>query len=221
MHRNQRRAGRFLVPLCGVVITLGGVAFACTNLASINLSSSAGKVGDAIVVTGSGFSGGVEGPMDGMDMGSMDMGGTMESTSGLATRSPVVLRWNGPEGPVLTSAIPDRTGSISVTFNIPESQPGHYTLVAVQKNPQGYDVYGTPARASIEVTLDGRPTPRGATAAPQGGSSQLSSTGLIVLTVTLGVTSLGLLIAGAIATSRQVGRRRVPATVTTTRHPQD
>lgn len=198
-----------------VAVVLAASAFACTNLASINLSSTFGKPGDAIVVTGSGFSGGVEGPMEGMDMGAMDMA-SMGSTSGLAVRPPVVLRWKGPDGPVLASAIPDRTGSISVTITVPETQPGRYSLAAVQKNAQGYDVYGTPARAAIQVTADGRPPSgaEGSTLAAGGGSE---SRGIIVLTIALGALGVGLFLAGGMAVVRQVGRRRVPATARTQR----
>ena len=37
------------------VTVVGGMAHACTNLATINLSSSMGKPGDAITLTGTGF----------------------------------------------------------------------------------------------------------------------------------------------------------------------
>lgn len=189
-------------------------AFACTNLASINLSSSFGKPGDAIVVTGSGFSGGVEGTMEGMDMGAMDMA-SMTSTSGLAVRPPVVLRWNGPDGQGLTSAIPDRTGSISVTITIPATQPGQYSLTAVQKNAQGYDVYGTPARATVQVTADGK-APREAAASSTAGSSS-GAGGILLLTVALGVIGLGLFAAGGVSVARQLRSRRVPAVARTDR----
>ena len=191
-------------------------AFACTNLASINLSSTFGQPGDAIVITGSGFSGGVEAPMEGMDMSAMDMS-NMGSTVGLAARPAVLIRWNGPSGSLLTSAIPDRTGNISVTVTVPETQPGHYSLVAVQKNAQGYDVYGTPARAPFQVTANGR-APRDATSgAVAGAADGNQSTGIILLTIALGAAGLGMFAAGGIAAVRQLSRRRVPAAART--HP--
>jgi hypothetical protein len=200
--------------VCAVVIAVfAASAFACTNLASINLSSTFGKPGDAIVVTGSGFSGGVEGPMEGMDMGAMDMA-NMGSTASLGVRPPVVLRWNGPTGHVLTSAIPDRTGSISVTINIPETQPGQYSLVAVQKNAQGYDVYGTPARATVFVTADGK-APLEAAGGTVGGGGGLDSATTIGLTVAIGALGLGLFAAGGVSVVRQLGGKRVPAAART------
>lgn len=205
MRRRRRivEAGAGLAILLAVV---GGTAAACTNLASLNVSAASARPGDAIVVTGSGFSGGVEGAMDGMDMGAMDMGG-MDSTT-LAARSPVTIRWNSPDGAVLTSAIPDRTGSISATITVPDAAPGHYTLVAVQKNVQGYDVYGTPARAILQVTgeaaEDEDRAVGGTTGAGDGGSS-----GALVLTAGLGIAALGLLLGAGYAANRAGARRPV------------
>ena len=36
-------------------LVVGATAFACTNLATLNLSSTAGKAGDTVTVTGSSF----------------------------------------------------------------------------------------------------------------------------------------------------------------------
>ncbi len=196
-------------------VIAGAAAFACTNLATLNLSTSMGKPGDAVTVTGTGFMASVdEMPMDGMVM-EMGPGGTsmMGTTAGLSARSPVILRWNGPDGPVLSDAIPDKSGTISVLFNIPEAQPGHYTVVAVQKNAQGFDVYGTPARAAIQVVGPGQ-SGAGVRGAGPEGAGQSTSTGAIALTVGLGVLGLGLLGAGGLAATRVVRvRRGVPATV--------
>lgn len=209
--RRRRRMGGGLAGVAAVLAVAGGIAAACTNLASLNVSATAARPGDSIVVTGSGFSGGVEANMDGMDMGAMDMGG-MDSTT-MAARSPVAIRWNGPDGPVLTSAIPDRTGSISATITVPDAVPGHYTLVAVQKNREGYDVYGTPARAILQVTGDGAAAD-GRDAAPVAGASDGSS-GMVLLTAGLGVAGLGMLLGGGYAAARlRAGARRrvtVPA----------
>lgn len=185
---------------------------ACTNLATINLSSSMGKPGDAITVTGTGFLASAdEMPMDGMamDMSTMPMG-----TMGV--RSPVVLRWNGPEGPVLSDAVPDRSGTISVLFTIPETEAGQYTVVAVQKNPQGYDVYGTPARAPLQVIGAGRPGAGAVGSGSQGAGGQSTSPGILALTVGLGVLGISLLAAGGMAATRTARvRRGVPAQVGT------
>ena len=79
-------------------VIAGAAAFACTNLATLNLSSTAGKAGDSVTVTGSSF----------------------RVASGTAVSDPVILRWNGVEGTQLASVLPDKAGNISATFAIPE-----------------------------------------------------------------------------------------------------
>ena len=199
-----------LIGLCVSAVIAGSAAWACTNLATVNLSSSMGKPGDAIMVTGSGFmASAAEMPMDGMVM---DMGAGAAMMGELPVRSPVTVRWNGPDGPVLSTAVPDRSGTISVLFTIPETQPGHYTVVAVQKNAQGYDVYGTPARAPLQVIGAGRAAGADAQGIAPAGSGQ--SGGVLALTVGLGVLGLGLLAAGGVAATRTVrARRDVPVRV--------
>jgi hypothetical protein len=154
-------------------------------------------------------------PMDGMVMEMSGSGGaTMGTTSGLAVRSPVVLRWNGLDGPVLSDAIPDRSGTISVLFTIPETQSGQYTVLAVQKNPQGFDVYGTPARAAIQVIGPGHPAGGGVRGAGPEGAGASTSPGLLALTAGLGILGVGLLAAGGVVATRTIRvRRGVPATV--------
>ena len=200
-----------LFALVATTLVAGSAAFACTNLATINLSSSAGKPGDAITVTGTGFLANAdEMPMDGMVM---DMS-NMPAMTGMAVRSPVSLRWNAPDGPVLSEAVPDRSGTISVIFDVPDTQAGQYTVIAVQKNPQGYDVYGTPARAPLQVIGAGRPGSGAVGSGSQGGSGQSTSTGILALTVGLGVLGVGLLAAGGVAATRLARvRRGVPAEV--------
>jgi hypothetical protein len=211
LRRTRCRVHRAVAGVGAVVMLVAGAAFACTNLATINLSSSMGKPGEAITVTGTGFmANAAEMPMDGMvmDMGSAAMGD-------MTVRSPVTVRWNGPDGPVLSTAVPDRSGTISVLFTIPDARAGHYTVVAVQKNAQGYDVYGTPARAPLQVIGAGQPAGAGIRdGGPEGASGASTSPGLLALTVGLGVLGVALLAAGGVAATRTAkARRGVPATV--------
>ena len=111
-------------------VIAGAAAFACTNLATLNLSSTAGKAGDSVTVTGSSF---------------------RVNSANVSASDPVVLRWNGTEGTQLASVVPDKAGNISATFAIPEGQPGYYVIVATQKDAKGVDAYGTPARASFQI----------------------------------------------------------------------
>ena len=185
------------IALAGVVgaavsVVVGAAAFACTNLATLNLSSTAGKAGDTITVTGSSFAVG----------------------RGDAPTIPVQLRWNGVDGMVLAETVPDRAGNISATFAVPEGAPGYYVLVATQKDARGVDTYGTPARASYQILgPNGQSvvTPP-ASAAAASVPSEPSSSGIIALTVGLGVLGLALFGAGFVAFVRQARAVKTAAT---------
>jgi hypothetical protein len=177
---------------CSVVgaglLFAASAAWACTNLATLNLSNAAGTSGQSITVTGSSFH---------------------VASSGAQT--PVALHWNGAAGPVLATVTPDATGNISATVTIPDAQPGYYVLVATQQT-NGVDAYGTPARAAFQILAPGQ-HPAVSPNAVQGGTvaSSPSSTGVLALTVALGVLGLALFGAGVGAFARQARRREVPA----------
>jgi hypothetical protein len=173
-------------------VIAGAAAFACTNLATLNLSSTAGKGGDSVTVTGSSF----------------------RVATATANPGDVVLRWNGVEGTELARVVPDKAGNISATFAIPQGQPGYYVIVATQKSPAGVDAYGTPARASFQILgANGQSvvTPAVSSAGSTVASSP-SSSGIIALTVGLGALGLALFGAGFVAFVRQARRRDVPVT---------
>ena len=173
-------------------VIAGAAAFACTNLATLNLSSTAGKAGDSVTVTGSSF----------------------RVASATSNPGDVVLRWNGVEGTELARVVPDKAGNISASFAIPQGQPGYYVIVATQKNAQGVDAYGTPARASFQILgANGQSvvTPAVSSAGSTVASSP-SSSGIIALTVGLGALGLALFGAGFVAFVRQARRRDVPVT---------
>jgi hypothetical protein len=165
--------------------------FACTSLATLNLSQASAPSGTNLTVTGSSFS----------------------STS--SGNSPVSLHWNSISGPVLSSGIvPDSSGAIGpVSVTIPSSAtPGYYTIIAVQTDKSGQNTFGTPARAAIQVTGAGG---AGAgsnssqpVASPTNNGSGLGA-GLIGLLVALGV---GGLILFGLGTATFVGSyRRQPS----------
>jgi len=174
----------------GVALTIGlGTAWACTNLATLNLSNAAGQPGQSITVTGSSFKVVANGPA-----------------------APVVLHWNAVAGPVLATVVPDATGNISAQVVIPQAEPGYYVLVATQV-VGGTDAYGTPARAAFEIVAPGQRPALGPNAGQTAGvpTTSTSNTGVIALTVALGVLGLALFGAGATAFARQARRRAVPA----------
>ena len=177
-------------------VIAAAAALACTNLATLNLSSSTGKVGDSVTVTGSSF----------------------RVATGTATQNPVVLHWNGADGRELASVVPDKAGNISATFTVPEGQPGYYVIVATQRNAQGIDDYGTPARASYQILgANGPIAAPVAAGANTGLASEPSSSGIIALTVGLGVLGLALFGAGFAAFVRQARRGDVPVTASVRR----
>ncbi|HWB71692.1 MAG TPA: hypothetical protein VG452_05700 [Egibacteraceae bacterium] len=178
------------------VALLGAAAFACTNLATMNLSSAAGTAGDSVMLTGSSFSVPREGPP-----------------------TPVVVHWNGVDGPVLATVLPDEAGNISAEFTIPEGQPGYYVVVATQRDAEGVDAYGTPARASFQILGPGGESvvQQPGSQAPATVAGEPSSTGIIALTAGLGALGLALFGAGFVAFVRQARGREVPATVKTRR----
>src|SRR5947199_3985101 len=165
-------------------VIAGAAAFACTNLATLNLSSSAGKAGDTVTVTGSSF-----------NVNSKDV----------AASFPVILHWNGVDGATLAQVQPDKAGNVSATFTVPDGQPGYYVIVATQRDAKGVDTYGTPARASYQIlgpngqSVVTPPAQTTASSVP----SEPSSAGIIALTVALGVLGVGLFAAGFMAFVRQ------------------
>lgn len=184
------RYKKMLVPVMAgaatLVTILGAAAFACTNLATLNLSKAAGQPGDAVEITGSSFRVAKEGPSNA-----------------------VLLHWNGVDGPVVAQALPDKAGNVSMTATIPQAQPGYYVLVATQRTPEGVDEYGTPARAAFQILGPGGTSVVTPTGAEGIGNlaTEPASTGMIALTVALGVAGLALFAAGANAFVRQARRR--------------
>ncbi len=156
-------------------------AFACTNLATLNLSTASGGVGDTVTVTGSSF----------------------RTATGDNPVMPVVMNWNGADGPVLAETTPDAAGNVSATFSVPEGQAGYYVIVASQTDDEGVAAYGTPARASFQIL-----GPNGESVVAQPGTqaavpAEASSSGIIALTVGLGALGLALFGAGFTAFVRQ------------------
>lgn len=166
-----------------------GTAFACTNLATLNLSAATGQAGDTITVTGSSFSVAEEG-----------------------ASQPVVLNWNGADGPELASTTPDDAGNISATFEVPDGQPGYYVIVASQVDEEGEPMYGTPARASFQILGPAGESAVQPAAPSPAVTAEPGTTGIIALTAILGVLGLALFAAGFTAFVKQMRGREEPAT---------
>lgn len=180
----------------GVALVLLGAmgAWACTNLATLNLSHAAGEAGTSVDITGSAFS--------------------APSSGG----QKVAIHWNAADGRVLTTATPDSTGNIEASVTIPAgAEPGYYVLVATQdvKDEEGAlsPSYGTPARASFLVGTAAPEDVAQPAGVPSSIGPETSSTGMVALTAILALLGLGLFGAGLGLFVRELRRRAVPAPV--------
>lgn len=172
---------------CVAVAVAGIVAYACTSLATLNLSQASGPAGTQATVTGSSFNPSAKPDADG-------------------TFTPVTLHWNSVSGPVLADGIvPDATGAIGpVQVTIPASaNPGYYMIVATQEQLTGGsgEAFGTPARTVFQVTGTAGaavPAPAQGTA-PVAAASSTSAVGggLIALLAILGIAGVTLLAFGS------------------------
>ena len=178
-----------LARVLGLVVasgmTFAAAAYACTALATLNLSAPAGTAGSTVAVTGAAF-------------------------ATAAGSSPVALRWGKADGPVLAQATPDRAGNISANVTVPaDAKAGYHVIVATQTGPRGAAAPGTPARAAFEVVGPGGQRATPGAAAPAG--SEGTPVGAVVVTALLGVAGLALF-GGGVATIFRGRRRDVPAT---------
>ena len=185
----KRAAVVFLGAAATVLAVAGMAAFACTNLATLNLSGPGGSPGQAITATGSSF-------------------GVAEAGAPMA---PVLLRWDSVDGDVLAQVTPDPAGNISATFTVPQAEPGQYVIVATQKDAEGKDEFGTPARATFEVVGPSGQAARPVTETPVSAGSDSSSAGTVALMAGLGVVGIALFGLGAGMFMREVRRREMPA----------
>ena len=197
-----------LVAIGAFIVGLGASAFACANLATLNLSTGSGRPGTTITFTGAGFA-------------------VPRASTGL-TPTPVAVHWEWEDGPVIADVVPDRYGSISAQFTVPETRPGTYIIVATQKTPRRapgapaeqapayFAEPGTPARASFEVLAPGAEararTPVVESADVSDSQGQLDGTVWIVLTAAFGAVAMSLFGGGLIAFIHQSRKSREPAT---------
>ena len=180
-HMSLRRAPiSFLILVGSVVVVTGAAAFACTNLATLNLSSATGKPGDVVTVSGSSF----------------------RMPANVTTG--IQIRWNGADGPVLAEVRPDKAGNFVTTVTIPDGAPGYYVMTAVLRDAKGADVSGTPARAQFQIVgAPGRPVPPPAAAQSPATATSSGSSGVpAALVLGLGVLGLALFSAGFVAVAR-------------------
>lgn len=175
---------------------LGAASWACTSLATLNLSKASGVVGDPITVTGSSF----------------------KVSTPEAAAPPVQLHWNAADGPVVATANTDAAGNFSTSFAIPQTDPGNFVVIARQLDEQGKDHWGTPARASFQVLGAGiEPLAAPAVASRPFSTATSESSSAVALALGLGALGVVLFGAGFMAVVRQSRRQPVPAPAKVTR----
>ena len=204
--RLSPRRWAVLVGIAALVAGFGASAYACANLATLNLSIGAGRPGTTVTFTGSSF------PVPRASTGQ--------------SPTAVVVHWQWEEGPILAEATPDRNGTISASFTVPEARPGTYIIIATQKTartvpgappeqaPALFAEPGTPARASFEVLAPGAsPVIRSATmeSVDVSDGQGLDSTVWIVLTAAFGAVAMSLFGGGLIAFIHQNRKSKEPA----------
>ncbi len=116
-----------LASVLGAAAVLGvaGLAWACTNFATVNLSGSAGPANTEVVATGAYAQPGVE----------------------------VALRWNSRSAPVAARAMPDASGAYSVPVRVPEGASGVQVLLATDRDGNvaraAFEVTAAPLQPSV------------------------------------------------------------------------
>src|SRR3712207_4761418 len=103
--RLSRGRGGVLVGRGALVGNPGATAFACANLATLSLSTSSGRPGTTVTLTGASFA------------------VPPRAATGLSP-TPVVLRWKDKDGPILAEVTPERNGSFVASFTVPDVTPG-------------------------------------------------------------------------------------------------
>lgn len=174
------------------LVVLGATAGACANLATLSFSVGAARPGATVLVTGTSFA---------------------VPRSPDVAPTPVVIRWQSRTGDVLAEAVPDRRGTVTASFTVPQVSPGLYVVVATQRTPRPapgalpdqppvlYDETGTPALASFQVVGAGQilTSPAAPQIEPVTSSSDLDASTWIVLMVTFGAVAVSLFAGGLIA----------------------
>ena len=197
MRASRRGVVGVAAPVAVVAVLWGAVAYACTNLATMTLSSGAGHPGDTITLIGTSF--------------------PVPRAAG-TTPTQVVIRWKTLDGNIIGTVFPDRTGTISLSFTVPQSPPGNVVILGTQRrqvnpddpNTSYVDEPGTPARATFRVLAPGELPPiRPASGDFSAVRGEQGATAMIVLMVLFGAVSLSLFAGGVIAFLYQMRLRRM------------
>jgi len=182
-----RRLGAILLGGGSILLVGAATAWACTSLSAINLSKAAGQPGSQVTVTGSAFA---------TDPGAQA----------------VRFHWNAENGNVLAKAKPDAAGTVSAKVKVPaDARPGYNVIIATQTIKGQGPAFGTPSRASFLVGSAAPSAEAPPSGAPSGVVADGTSTGVVALTVALGLLGIVLFGGGLSLFVRELRRRSVPA----------
>lgn len=128
-----------LSAMATILMGVGAVAYACTAIATLTVSTTSGLPGSMVDLTGKGFKLGVPVTV------------TMYDATSAAT------------GPVLAQAIPEAGGKFAVSVQVPASAAGTQVISASQTAADGTPISRMAAGAVFQV-LDASPPPAAADA---------------------------------------------------------
>lgn len=193
----MRKLGLVGLSVAALLVVFAAGAWACTNLATMNLSESQVRAGDTLQITGSSYK--------------------LPETGG----QEIVVRWGNLDGEVLATTTADSVGNIDVAVTVPaDAEPGTHVLLATQEvqrdSGELVAAHGTPTRASItvgEAAAVAEPPPAALSPTAAAPAADLNA-GLILFAAVLGLAGIGLFAAGVTVFARDAQQRRaVPAPV--------
>ena len=187
--RHRKRLG-YLLMFGGALVPLAvaSVAWACANLATVNLSRASANAGQEVAFVGTNY-------------------------STASNASEVVVRFNSRSGAALWSGRPSQNGRIAGSFRVPNVGRGHYVILATQQRGTA-PAAGTPGRAPLRVGRvraarkgsEAVPVPVGASSGQggSGGPSLPAPATLLTLLLGLGLAGSGAFLVAS-ARSRGTG----------------
>ena len=176
---NGRRWATGGMSAVAAVLLVSATAWACVSGPAVNLSTVNAKPGQEIQVTGTNFQ----------------------------KPDPVTVRWNALDGPVVATLPAPNSGAVGGAFTVPaDAKPGNYVLIVTQSSADG-KLTQMPVRALLTVTpANGANPVLGGAAVPAQAdrpvglvTSDDSISGVSLLLIGLGVTGVGMFVAGMAA----------------------
>jgi len=179
----ERRLGVLIGALAAINATAAG-AFACTNLATLHVSSMRGRPGEVVTATGS-----------------IPAGAQPDA-------EPITLRWDGPQGITVATALPEADGHYSASFHTPPGENfGFHVIVATKGS--GRNLGSGPVRVPYQVVADDDPSLRGGSKLSADNTGPRGS-GWVGALLTVGMGTMGLGLLGAAGCAGLAGRSRRP-----------